>query len=215
MNLALPELLVLPQTADHQAHLQERCPTDQECIWANQADEKLSIELVRLLQDRLQFHPVTLQRFVLIQHVENASLPAQQALLKLLEEPPTQTHIFLTTTSLGQILTTIQSRCLLRVGGDRTSEANQDRGAKLYQRLTATKILSERVSIAGEFKDRATAEAACHDLLYYLHCLIVTSPQHENHLLASNQCSALLRSLDLLASNVSPRLVLEDMWMKW
>lgn len=49
----------------------------------------------------------------LVWNIHSSSIPAQNALLKLLEEPPANTTILLTAPSLESVLPTIQSRCTL------------------------------------------------------------------------------------------------------
>lgn len=50
-------------------------------------------------------------RFFLIEEATSLLGPAQNALLKTLEEPPARTHFVLGTASVGEVLPTIRSRC--------------------------------------------------------------------------------------------------------
>jgi len=52
-----------------------------------------------------------LPRLIWIEEAQLATTPAQNALLKLLEEPPLNTTIYLTTQSQSSLLPTIRSRC--------------------------------------------------------------------------------------------------------
>ena len=51
-------------------------------------------------------------RLVLLRHAERMNMPAANALLKVLEEPPSKTLFFLTTRELSAVLPTIRSRCI-------------------------------------------------------------------------------------------------------
>jgi len=51
-------------------------------------------------------------RFILINPADGMNTQTQNALLKLLEEPPANTHFLLLVTQLGSVLPTIRSRCM-------------------------------------------------------------------------------------------------------
>ena len=73
----------------------------------------LSIEDIRKLQSLLQLKTLgtpTIRRVVIIENAEGLTTEAQNALLKSLEEPPADTIIILTVTSLRALLPTIISR---------------------------------------------------------------------------------------------------------
>ena len=72
--------------------------------------EKLLIDDVRQLQKQLTTHGREPLVFVCTQ-LEQTSSVVQNSLLKMLEEPPINVTLILTTTSLGAVLPTIQSRC--------------------------------------------------------------------------------------------------------
>jgi DNA polymerase-3 subunit delta' len=67
---------------------------------------------IRDLQKALSFSPLDSQRRVcLILEAQKINLPAANALLKTLEEPPGGNHLILTATSTRTLLPTIVSRC--------------------------------------------------------------------------------------------------------
>ncbi len=83
-------------------------------------DEKGSIPIgekdqpgsVRWLIDRLSRRSVSGQYGILIDGVEKISVQGQNALLKLIEEPPSGTHIILITSGRSRVLSTILSRSM-------------------------------------------------------------------------------------------------------
>jgi len=72
----------------------------------------IRLDQIRCLQRDLSFPPLDSQRRVcLIIEAEKINLPAANALLKTLEEPPAGNHLILTATSVRTLLPTIVSRC--------------------------------------------------------------------------------------------------------
>ena len=76
---------------------------------------KIGIEPVHELQHTLHYgqYQVSSQRVVIITDADRLTLPAQNALLKTLEEPPAGTTILLTATSPTALLPTVLSRCTM------------------------------------------------------------------------------------------------------
>ncbi len=73
---------------------------------------EISVDLVRQLNSSLnQTQVETGWRVVIIDGADRLNRNAANALLKRLEEPPTQTLFFLTTSYPGKLLPTIRSRC--------------------------------------------------------------------------------------------------------
>ncbi len=70
------------------------------------------IDIVRKLKKWSLLKPFNANvKLALIQHADKLTTEAQNALLKLIEEPPQDTLIFLTTKNKNLLLETIQSRC--------------------------------------------------------------------------------------------------------
>lgn len=77
--------------------------------------QKIGIEAVHELQHGLQYgqYEAASQRVVIVDGADRLTLPAQNALLKTLEEPPRGTSILLTSPSPAALLPTVVSRCSL------------------------------------------------------------------------------------------------------
>ncbi len=72
----------------------------------------IGIEEVRLLQKKMYLTPLRSKtKAVIINNAQNLTIEAQNALLKVLEEPPNNTIIVLTAENKNLLLPTILSRC--------------------------------------------------------------------------------------------------------
>ncbi len=79
-----------------------------------QEEASVAIEQIRELQKNLSLAVTDNQiRTCIIWELQNLSLPAQQALLKLIEEPPALTQIILTADNAALLPETILSRCVV------------------------------------------------------------------------------------------------------
>lgn len=75
-------------------------------------DEKdIGIEKVRELKAQLNLTSQGKYKIVVIQNIERLSIPSQNALLKILEEPPEDVYFILTTRDYKALMETVVSRC--------------------------------------------------------------------------------------------------------
>ena len=80
------------------------------------SDSGIGIKDIRIFQKSLQLKPFkSLKKIAVVEHAHTITIPAQNALLKTLEEPPANTLIFLSTETTNALLPTILSRCSLIV----------------------------------------------------------------------------------------------------
>ena len=74
--------------------------------------EVIPIESVRRLQHEVQYRPARAQRKIAVMvGADSLTSDAAHALLKTLEEPPADVHLFLTATNRSALLPTLLSRC--------------------------------------------------------------------------------------------------------
>lgn len=100
------------------------------------------------------------QRALILLYADTGSPPAQNALLKILEEPPAQTQIILTANQPSLLLPTIQSRCVLkhvdldhhRLQQTTTGEKNKDSQQKSSQKSPTTKPTNPQTASAQHSK---------------------------------------------------------------
>ena len=82
-------------------------------LWIRPENSKLKIERVRDAIDFVHLSSqVASRKVAILESIELASIPASNALLKSLEEPPANVHWILTTTAYDLLLPTIRSRCM-------------------------------------------------------------------------------------------------------
>lgn len=214
-----PTLVVFPQISSHEDGLltqypeintsihQPIYPTVNEYIKLNHLNEGVSIEAVRELQSTLSFATRGESlRVVAIFHLDTASIPAQNALLKLLEEPPAHTKIWLTATSLGPILPTILSRVeILHTSQNAMPDAEH---ADLQALVARIPQLSHRelIEIADTYSERDAAKRCITTALTVWHTLLTTSKDTNS---VQKVLTLLTDAHILLTKNVNTKLVLE------
>lgn len=214
-----PTLVVFPQISSHEDRLliqhpeintsihQSIYPNINEYIKLNHLNEGVSIESVRDLQATLSFATRgEAVRVVAIFYVDTASIPAQNALLKLLEEPPAQTKIWLTATSLGPILPTILSR--VEIVHTSENGVPDDENSELKKLVLQIPELSHRelIELAATYGERDLARQCVSTALSVWHAALTTSKDTKS----IQKILSLLRHADiLLAKNVNTKLVLE------
>lgn len=109
------------------------------------------MEEIKELPVLLSRAPTQSNTFVcIIKEAQNLSLEAQNALLKILEEPPNQSQIILTSPSDNNLLPTIASRCLKIDLGQNSLEKGSPSQAELSLELLGAKpaervLLSEKI----------------------------------------------------------------------
>ncbi len=129
-----------------------------------------SIAQIRLFSQELRYPPHQLpQKLFVIWRLDEASIPAQNALLKDLEEPPAYAHLVITATQRARILPTIHSRTQAftaqidnRVGNQMDTQNDQpDQSTDIVQfcdpRFWQKQKISELITLAAKYSQRETA----------------------------------------------------------
>lgn len=151
--------------------------------------DSIGIQKVRALQKFLQRKPYSSPiKTAVITQAEKLTLPAQNALLKTLEEPPDNSQIILLCPAESELLPTVVSRCFIK-------------------RLPEAKSLAERLEKPTEAAaaNSQTAREFVTGQLYLLHRELHRHPQKTNVKLIS----ALNLALSALKANVNPKLTLD------
>ncbi len=149
-----------------------------------------------------------------------ATIPAQNALLKTLEEPPPHTIFILSTPNQHLLLPTIVSRCQViqtgitaKVDSD-SPEVNQNIVA-LIKSLPSLSP-AERISRVGEYtKTRNDAMAFTKSLLSTLSQGYYPSQTRLRVIPSAQQLRLCFTAYKQLLANVNPKLVLEHLFLNW
>ena len=147
----------------------DQCPSCAKVDSSNHADvivlepeeEVLKIDQVREMQKRLHYRPLEGgRRACIIDSADSLNEAASNAMLKTLEEPPAETHLFLIASRPHKLLPTILSRCqwvkFKPLSGDhivrilRTAHSLEEEPARFYASLAEGSVgqalaLSSRV----------------------------------------------------------------------
>jgi hypothetical protein len=165
-----------------------------------ESEKALGIDDVRTVQMWSMNKPYAhLWKVAVLLGAESLSIPAQNAMLKLLEEPPKNTFLILIATSPYRLLPTMRSRCqLLHFDSAQSTEFDTDLPATLsdaYQKI-------DQVA-----KSRDEAITYCEALLQQKHQQLESTPSVQLLLIVRR----LSHAIDLMKSNVNTRLLLEQL----
>lgn len=173
-----------------------------------QPNKSIGIESIRQLKTTLSKKSFNQKRKIaIISSTETLTLQAQQALLKTLEEPSSETYIFLELYNPYQLLPTILSRCeLLKATPHPTREEEKDNQEfiKFYQNFSQG-ILGERLAKLREIKNKENARDHLLFLLRLTHKRLLSEPELKSSIILLNE------SLASLEANINFRLVLEHL----
>jgi DNA polymerase III gamma/tau subunit len=177
-----------------------------------EGENSLSIQAVRNLQKSLARKPYFFRlKIAFIHEAEKLTLPAQNALLKTLEEPPAQTLLILTAPKTESLIPTIISRCqIIRLGEVRLvgEKANSD-AQKILIRLPKMRV-GERLKLAQELsKDKTQTCELVLNLLVLSRKNLLEKPT----LRAAQNLYLLQKTLSLLEANVNPLLALGNLFL--
>lgn len=212
-----------------QSHLDQlNLPVKTKIIFLNAGNESngwvgesFKIAQARDLKSQAQYSKAEDEPMVfVICHAEKITIPAQNALLKLLEEPPANTMLVLVAEQSHGLLETIESRCRISTSAGSTKylvqstnsngndTAEVDGLVSFFQDPSSTGY-SDLIDLSEKLKDREiaikTLQATIHALHDKLQNQSSASPQY---LVLSTKY--LSEALDSLQKNGNVRLVLEN-----
>ena len=138
----------------------------------------ISVNTVRNMIDRMQMSSMSGQwRVILIDAVDELTVAAENAILKLLEEPPQQTLFLLVTHQLSNVLPTVRSRARVEKMHPLTTSELRELCVKF---MPDTEISSEILKLSnGSFGKIANLKATGGDIVYE-ELLNVLQNKHSN-----------------------------------
>lgn len=171
-------------------------------------ESSLKIATVRQIQEHVSFAHTDGTRYCVVLGIDTASLPAQNALLKLVEEPPAHTQIVLIGNSLASILPTIQSRCLIDVESEQVETVHAE---SVYTELYGASIPTA-LEQAENYTDRAEALTLTSSLLQYLHAELEKNGENQT---LQQHLQATLALKKRLEQNCNVQLVVEEAFLQY
>jgi len=167
-------------------------------------DKSVGIDEVRTVQSFASHPPIqSKEKIILILDSHTLTQEAQNALLKILEEPPSYLKIILTASHLQNFTETLLSRCQII----RDLNSNQEN-------LKSTGILSQmlslplpaRLNLITEIKTKEAAISYCQTLINDVLCRLYDTPSKESvkNLELFHLC------LNNLSKNANPAMILSD-----
>lgn len=176
-------------------------------------DENLGIENIREIVKKIYLKPInSLKKAVVINNFSSATLEAQSALLKVLEEPPSNTYIILCADNEKTLLPTLLSRCKIIVLDKPTQELSQELLTKydslLKDILNAS--IGEKLKIAQDLaKNKDESISYLTGLLYACRELLIKEHKGVDTLEKIQETYLLL-----VSTNINLRLLLEHLFIQ-
>lgn len=186
-------------------------------------NKTLGIEDVRAIQKNITLKPVVgTHTAIILKITELITQQAQNALLKILEEPPEHTLIIISAISREQFLPTILSRCkIVKLNKNQEKITEQKNTQDLDLLFSLLEINFEsRLKIAQDItKTKEDALVWLEKMILSLRELLIDKELHASHqTLQLSQLLNYLRSFQkshkiLSTTNVNPRLILENLFL--
>jgi len=171
----------------------------------NSQEESPKIEQVRAMISEASLKAYENKiRVLALLRADEASIPAQNALLKLVEEPPVDTQVILTVSNPDNLLLTIQSRCNII----ETKELKNLETKNKFLSPSVSQLpinYSQAIELASQYKDRESALTLVEQLIIDLHTKNSQSPSPS----VSQSLRVLQDTYNYLQMNVNVKLTLE------
>jgi hypothetical protein len=214
-------LIVGSTTDKRQDEIQQRLSTWQiapaDVVNLVPEEEHITIALVREFQKRLLLAPMQSPHTAgVISNAHLLTTDAQQALLKLLEEPPPHAYIICETETPDQLLPTIVSRCQVVRILDQEDAHDLTAAKKLIISLLKSKPGEVLAEVDTHTTDRDEAKQWIRLLLGAARELLISAHLPQSPI-NSERITALIRKLQLaqgqLSVNCNPKLVVDRVFL--
>lgn len=179
-------------------------------------DTSIGIEEIRHMQKTVFLTPVkSVKKAIVIEDAQTLTIEAQNALLKILEEPPIHALFFLSATSTDPLLPTILSRCSsihleenpLKLTSEEIQSLETDIALLLSDSVTKRLLLAEKIA-----REKDTITTWLNQAIVYLRTKMLTDLPTNSHLvLILNKLQEAYRLIT--TTNTNPRMVLEHTFL--
>ena len=178
---------------------------------AKQASQSIGIEDIKRIQKKLFLKPLkSKQKAVIIEDASLLTTEAQNALLKVLEEPPAQTIILLGADTKESLLPTILSRCtLIPLEADalQCTEKEREEYLNIIEKLP-TMSLGERLKTAEQIaKDKDKTQLWLEKCILIMREYVLAHPTDTARIYALRKLQTAYTTVK--TTNINPRFTLE------
>lgn len=180
--------------------------------WLGDPESSFKIDDVRSLQELLGYSRSPSEEWwYVITNGDAITLAAQHALLKVLEEPPPQTHICIVASRPHDLLPTIQSRCItLAITPAEQVTAEPEKQSLSYTQLKKLSY-AQLVDHAAEYKSKEEVRALFESLLTECYTQLQADPTNAQLIV---QLQDLQQGLEYLYTNINSTLLVEQILFK-
>ena len=213
-------ILIAKDQKNREEYIEKFClknkisPFDQMVI--SSETPSIGIEVIRDMQKHVFFKPVKGEkRIIIFENAHTLTIEAQNALLKVLEEPPIHTYFFLSAATDASFLPTIFSRCRkIHLEEEKTEISEEEKKEFLdtYRALSQDNI-SFKLSLAETLSaDKEKAREYLVALITLLHEKLLKTPEESRKV--ANVIEKLQGAYTLIqTTNVNLRLLLEHTFL--
>jgi DNA polymerase-3 subunit delta' len=182
-------------------------------------DKTIGIGDIRSIQKKIILKPIKSKtKAVIIDSRNGFTIEAQNAILKILEEPPSNTAICITSLNKNLMLPTILSRCKIIELKDRGSNLSEEISQYLdILKSLPQKLVGEKLKLAQDItKDKGDASLWLEKTILAAREILIKHIKNENDPLFESYYLNILKSFQkayaiIKTTNANPRLVLENL----
>ncbi len=179
-----------------------------------QGAESIGIEEIRKLKRKLILKPYSATlKVAIFPEAEKLTIPAQNALLKTLEEPPEKSLLILCSPLIKLLLPTIISRCYLIKLPLESEVEISEKNLSFYKNFLGSlgkKSVGERLKLAEQFsKNKDSASKFCLEVLVFGRKMMLEKPS----LRLAKNLRLIQTAHFFLESNVNPNLTLGNLFL--
>ncbi|GIK83525.1 MAG: hypothetical protein BroJett025_01470 [Patescibacteria group bacterium] len=215
---------ILQHASDHNAFeavslwLNKPITNQANIILINETGESIKIETVREIKEKLAYasYVANQPRYFIFLDAHLLTIPAQNALLKAIEEPPKDTQLIFVTATPEKLLETIRSRCqTVFITNPHTQQADVQQKTEKITELLGEIIASNpghKITLAAAYKEREDALIFCNQLVQFLHKQL----QNQDSLTSkktrqiTQNLKAVLKTIEYLEHNTNVLLTMEN-----
>lgn len=194
--IVTPVISTQRESIDNWLHFNEAAWSSEHTTYLNETIASISIDEIRILKKELTYGvDQDKKKYIVILHADLLTLAAQNACLKLLEEPPARTYLILVTSALNQLLKTIQSRCMI-ITLESTVQEDFQPEQTLYKTIQKS-TYGEIINLSEKYTQKDEALSMLARMVRYLHNEVATaSPQLLEYANSITVCLKCIRDLE-------------------